>query len=272
MRFEGITAVAGAECSKLSAQIKTRVTLAACAIGPFAFAAAMRVQNSQPEDTLFGRSVKESGFALPLVVLGFAALWVLPALTSIVGGDVFSAEDRYGTWKTLLTRSCARSEVFAGKVAAALGFSLLALGVLAVSSIAAGLLVIGSGPLVGLSGAQLLPSSALTRVMFAWLSVLPPMCAMTAIAILLSVATRNSAAGIGLPVIAALTMQLYGLIDGPEVVRQLLITYAFGAWHGLLAEPPYHRPLAYGTVVSGIYLVLSLVLAYRLLERRDIAG
>ena len=272
MRFKGIAAVAGAECSKLSAQIKTRVTLAACVVGPFAFAAAMRVQNSLPEDTLFGRSVKESGFALPLVVLGFAALWVLPALTSIVGGDVFSAEDRYGTWKTLLTRSCGRSEVFAGKVAVALGFSLLALGVLAISSIAAGLLVIGSGPLVGLSGAQLLPSDALMRVTFAWLSVLPPMFAMTAIAILVSVATRNSAAGIGLPVIAALTMQLYALIDGPEVVRQLLITYGFGAWHGLLAEPPYHRPLVYGTVGSGIYVVLSLALAYRLLERRDIAG
>src|SRR5262249_14446106 len=118
MRLERVAAVAGAEGSKLSAQIKTRVALVACVAGPFAFAVVMRVQNSLPEDTLFGRAVKESGFALPLVVLGFAALWVLPALTSIVGGDVFSSEDRYGTWKTLLTRSCRRSEVFAGKVSA----------------------------------------------------------------------------------------------------------------------------------------------------------
>ena len=272
MRFERIAAVAGMECSKLSAQVKTRVALAACAVGPFAFAAVMRVQNSLPEDTLFGRSVKESGFALSLVVLGFAALWVLPALTSIVGGDVFSAEDRYGTWKTVLTRSCRRSDVFAGKVTAALGFSLLALGVLAVSSLAAGLLVIGSGPLVSLSGSLLPASRALMRITLAWLSVLPPMLAMTALAILLSVATRNSAAGIGLPVIVALTMQLYALIDGPEMVRRLLITSAFGAWHGLLAEPQYHRPLAYGTAVSGIYVVVFLAMAYRILQRRDMAA
>lgn len=272
MRLHTIATVAGVECSKLSAQVKTRVALVASAAGPFVFAAAMRVQTSLPEDTLFGRSVKESGFALSLVVLGFAALWVLPVLTSIVGGDVFSAEDRYGTWKTILTRSCRRSEVFAGKVAAAFGFSLLATAVLAASSVAAGMLVIGSGPLVSLSGALIAPAHALTRVTLAWISVLPPMFGMTAIAVLLSVATRNSAAGIGLPVVVALTMQLYALVDGPEIVRRLLVTSGFTAWHGLLAEPSYHGPLAYSMAVNSVYIVASLAIAYRLLRRRDIAA
>jgi ABC-2 type transport system permease protein len=230
----------------------------------------MREQSSLPEDTLFGRSVKESGFALSLVVLGFAAFWVFPLLSSVVGGDVFSSEDRLGTWKTVLTRSRRRSEVFAGKVAASLGFSILAMTILALSSTSAGLLVIGAGPLVNLSGALLPASSAMTRVALAWLSVLPPMLGMTAFAVLLSVATRNSATGIGLPVVAALIMQLYALIDGPEIVRRLLITSAFGAWHGLLTEPPYRAPVVYSTAVSCAYLVISLAIAYRMLQRRDV--
>src|SRR5262245_42589667 len=122
MTVRGVLAVALVECGKLTAQIKARVVLAVCAIAPFAFAAALRVQSALPEDTLFGRSVKESGFALSLVVLGFAALWVFPVLTSVVGGDIFASEDRYGTWKTVLTRSRSRSEVFLGKVTAAFGF------------------------------------------------------------------------------------------------------------------------------------------------------
>src|SRR5262249_31079372 len=260
------------ECAKLSRQIKVQAALAACAAGPFAFAAAVRVQSSMPEDTLFGRAVKESGFALPLVVLGFAALWVFPVLTSVVGGDLFSAEARFGTWKTVLTRSRSRSEVFAGKVAAALGFSVLAMVVLAASSVAAGVFVIGSGPLIDLSGRLLSPSRALTRVTLAWISVLPPMVGLTSLAVALSGARRNGAAGIGLPVVAALTMQLYALVDGPEFVRRLLITSAFGAWHGLLAEPPFRGPLVYGTAVSGAYAVVSLVIAYRTLQRRDIAA
>jgi ABC-2 type transport system permease protein len=265
-------AVVGVECAKLTAQPKTRIMIAACLACPFAFAAAMVVQSSVPDDTLFGRSVKESGFAAPLVVLGFAAFWVFPALASVVGGDVFSAEDRCGTWTTVLTRSRSRVEVFTGKVATALCFSCLAVTALAMSSVAAGVLVVGSQPLIDLSGTLLPPAHALARIALAWASVLPPVFGFTAVAVLLSVATRSSAAGIGLPVVAGLAMQLYAYVDGPEALRRLLITSAFGAWHGLLTDPPYYRPLVHGTAVSGVYFIVCLAVAYRMLRRRDIVG
>ena len=272
MTIRGCVTVADVEYSKLAAQLKTRVALAGCVVGPFAFAAAMNVQSSVPEDTLFGRSVKESGFAVPLVVLGFAAVWVFPVLTGLVGGDVFSAEDRYGTWKTVLTRSRSRSEVFVGKVVTALGFSLLSVTVLALSSVAAGVLLIGSQPLINLSGVLLAPSHALTRVVLAWTTAVLPTFGLTAVAVLLSIATRSSVAGVGLPVVASLVMQLYAFVDGPEVVRQALITSAFGAWHGVLAEPPYYGPLIHGSMVSVAYVVICLLIAHRWLRQRDFAG
>jgi ABC-2 type transport system permease protein len=100
-----VIAVFAVECFKIVRQLKARAVLAVCIAGPFAFAAVIRLQSSLPEDTLFGRSVKYSGFALPLVVLGFGGLWALPVLSSIVGGDLFSAEDRYGMWTGLLGQS-----------------------------------------------------------------------------------------------------------------------------------------------------------------------
>jgi ABC-2 type transport system permease protein len=268
----GALEVAGVEYMKLRALSRVRILIAACLAGPFAFAVAMRIQNNLPEDTLFGRGVKESGFATPLVVLGFAALWAFPVLASIVGGDLFSAEDRYKTWATILTRSRSRAEVFAGKALTALGFSTIALAVLAAASVAAGVLVIGQQPLVDLSGVLLKPWEALSRVSLAWVSVLPPVLGFTALAVFLSVATRNSAAGIGLPVVAGLLMQLYTFVDGPDLIRRLFITTAFESWHGLLTEHPYYRPLVRGTVVSGIYLTLCLLMAYRLLRERDVTG
>jgi ABC-2 type transport system permease protein len=272
MSGSGLLSVAGVEWAKLVAQMKVRILLAVCVIAPFGFAVAMRVQSSLPVDTLFGRAVKESGLAVSLVVLGFAALWAFPVMTSVVGGDLFSSEDRYGTWKTVLTRSRSRVEVFAGKVLTAIVFSLLAVSALAVSSLAAGALVIGRQPLIDLSGLMIPSGQALVRVALAWASVLPPALGFTALAVLVSVATRSSAAGIGLPVVAGLTMQLLAFIDGPEVLRRLLITSAFGAWHGLLAEPRYYGPLVHGTAVSGAYFVICLTLAYRMLRHRDIGG
>ena len=270
MSVRGVLAVAGVECSKLAAQFKAQAALAVCVASPFVFVAAMRVQTVLPEDTLFGRAVKESGFATPLVVLGFAALWALPVVTSVVGGDLFSAEDRYGTWSTVLTRSRSRAEVFAGKVLTALGFSLFAVVILALSSVAAGVLVIGPQPLINLSGALLEPPQALTRIALAWASVLAPALGFTAVAVLVSVATRSSVAGIGLPVVVGLAMQGFALIDGPDEIRRLLISSAFGAWHGLLADPPFYRPLIYGTTVSAGYFAVCLVFAFQVLRRRDI--
>ena len=198
--IRGVRAVAGVECSKLAAQFKARIVLAACALGPFAFAAAMRVQSSLPTDTLFGRAVKESGFAVSLVVLGFAALWAFPVLTSVVGGDLFSAEDRYGTWSTVLTRSRSRAEVFAGKVLDGDGLLPARRGRAGGEQRGGRNARRRARPLIDLSGALLAPAQALTRVALAWASVLPPAFGFTALAVLLSVATRSSAAGIGLPV------------------------------------------------------------------------
>ena len=268
--MSGVLAVAGVECAKLAAQLKARLVLVVCVAGPFVFAAVMRLQESLPTDTLFGRTVKDSGFAVSLVVLGFAALWAFPVLASIIGGDLFSAEDRYGTWATVLTRSRSRVEVFAGKALTALGFSSLAVIALAASSVVAGALVIGAQPLINLSGLQIPSAAALSQVTLAWLSVLPPALGFTALAVLLSIATRSSVAGVGLPVVAGLTMQLSTLVDGPEAVRRLLMTYAFGAWHGLLTEPPFYRPLIHGTVVSGVYFVVCMAIGYCLMRRRDI--
>src|SRR5262245_4065219 len=270
MSAGGVMAVIGVECAKLGAQIKAQVLLAICVVAPFAFAISMRVQSSLPTDTLFGRAANESGLAAALVVLGFAALWAFPVLTGVVAGDLFSAEDRHGTWAAMLTRSRSRAQVFAGKTLTAITFSLLAITLLAASSVAAGVLLIGYTPLVGLSGIPLQPEQALPRVVFAWASVLPPALGFTALGILLSIATRSSAAGIGIPVVIGMLMQLVAFADGPEAARRLLITYAFGGLHGLLSDPAYYGPTVHGTSVSIIYLIACLMIAHRLLQRREI--
>jgi hypothetical protein len=71
-------------------------------------------------------------------------------------------------------------------------------------------------------------------------------------------------------VLLVLIMELAAYVDGPEWIRRLLITSSFGAWHGLLTETHYYRPLVYGTVVSGVYFTVCVVIACRILLRRDV--
>src|SRR3954452_22926462 len=120
------------ELAKLRAQLALRVLAAACLLGPIAFVVVIQAADVTPTDTLFGRWVQDTGFAAPLVVLGFAGAWGFLVLARVIAGDLFSSEDRYGTWKTLLGRSAGRWEVFVGKMLAATTFAVALLALLAV--------------------------------------------------------------------------------------------------------------------------------------------
>lgn len=259
------------ELVKLAAQVRNQVAFGLCLLAPFLFVAALRAQSSVPADTLFGRWVHDSGFAIPLVVLGFSVQWALPALTSIVAGDIFAAEDRYGTWKTILTRSRTRAQIFAAKTLAAVTYAIAATALLGLSSLAAGVLLVNREPLVGLGGDLLSPGRSAGLVLASWASVLPPVLAFTALGILLSIATRNSAIGIGGPVVVGLAMQLASMsaVYGP--VRDLLLPTPFAAWHGFFVTNPFYGPFGTGLVVCAGYVVVCLGAGYRVLRRRDIA-
>ena len=199
----GVRTVYRWEMIKLAALRRGWVVLAGCLVGPFAFLVLLKMQQQLPQDTLFGRWVRESGYATPLLVLGFAAQWAFPFLTSVVAGDMFSAEDHHGTWKTILTRSRGRGELFAGKVLAAATYAVAAVAVLGLASLTAGVLLIGTQPLVGLSGQLIAPGHAALLVLAAWATTIPPVLGFTAIGLLASAASRHTAVGVLVPVAAS---------------------------------------------------------------------
>lgn len=258
------------ELAKLITQRRTLLAVLACVAGPVVLVVVVSRQSTLPVDTLFGRWVGESGFAVPLLVLGFAGLWALPALTSVVAGDLFAAEDRFGTWTTILTRDRGRRELFAGKTLAAATWTLVVVMVPALASTAAGVAVVGTAPLVGLTGQDIGPGDALPRVLLAWASVLPPALAFAALGILVSVATRNGPAGVGVPVLVGLGSSLVALADLPPLVRVLLPSTPFGAWHGLFTAQSQLTPLWWGTATSVGWTVTLCVAAYAVFVRREI--
>ena len=267
-----MTAALRWELRKLRAQLRAKVVLLAALLGPLPIVVIIHGQSRPPKDSLFGRFATQNGYALSLLVLGFAAQWALPLLTAIVAGDIFASEDQHGTWKTVLTRSTSRSRLFWAKVLVACGFSLLVLAVLAVSTTAAALYVVGHQPLVGLSGQTIPSGDALRLVAASWASAVPPLLGFTSLAVLLSVWSRNPAVGIAAPVVLGLVMQLVGSLGGLDPARQGLLTTPFEAWHGLLAAPRFTGPLTQGLVVCAVWTALALVSAFVLLRRRDITG
>jgi ABC-2 type transport system permease protein len=252
--------------------MRTRATLAFCLVAPILVVLVMKGQQPPPKDTLFGRYIHQSGLAMPLLILGFATQWLLPILTAIVAGDIFASEDRFGTWKTVLTRTASRGQLFVAKTFVALGFAVLAIVIVAASTILSSIVIVGTRPLVGLSG-QLIPSGhAAALVVLAWATSLAPVLGFTCLAIFLSVWTRSPAFGIAAPVVLGLVMQLAGTVNGAESIRPLLLTTPFESWHGLLAEPRFWAPFGWGLFVCAGWCVVCAAAAFQILRRRDITA
>jgi ABC-2 type transport system permease protein len=260
------------EVRKLRAQLRAKAVLLGALVLPVIVVVVIHGQSRPPKDTLFGRFATVNGFALALLILGFAAQWVLPLLTATVAGDIFASEDQHGTWKTVLTRSTSRAQLFWAKTLTAAGFAAIVLVVLAASTIASSVLIVGHQPLTGLSGQTIPATDALRLVAASWATMLPPMLGFTCLAILLSVWSRNPAVGIAAPVVIGMVMQLVGALGGVEAIRPFLLTTPFEAWHGLLADPRFTGPLTDGLLTSAVWCALSLGAAFILLHRRDITG
>ena len=259
------------EIIKLAALVRTRAMLIGSLVAPPVVVAILRSQRP-PADTLFGRLIHQSGYAVPLLLLGFLIQWVFPLLTSLVAGDIFASEDQHGTWKTILTRSVSRAQLFWAKTLAAVTFAVAVFVVLAGSTIGSSLLLVGSQPLTGLSGQLILPGHALLLVVAAWLATLPALIGFTALSILLSVRTRNPALGVVGPVVVGLAMGLLGSVSGIGLLRRALLTTPLESWHGLFTAIPFTGPLVQGVVVSALWTIVCLTLAYSSLRRRDITG
>ncbi|MGW1809862.1 ABC transporter permease [Streptomyces sp. NPDC002078] len=257
------------ELVKLVSQWRIRLLVLACWIAPALFVAAVSQQSTLPSDTLFGRWMLATGWAGPLVMLGFAGTWALPLLTSVVAGDVFASEDRLGTWRHLLVAVRSPRRIFAAKALASLTVILLLVAGLACSSAAGGLVTVGNRPLVGLDGHQLTPSDAAGKVLLAWVCVLAPTLALAAIGLLGSVALGRSPMGLLLPAVVALAMQVAQMLPLPVAVRLALPGYAFISWNGLFTSPAQLGPLLIGIGVSLVWALLATTLAYLLFLRRD---
>lgn len=262
----------GWELRKLAAQKRTYLGLIAALLTPVVFVTALSFQDKLPKDYPFGRFLHETGYSTSLVLLGFVSIWLFPLLVGLVAGDIFASEDHNGTLKTILTRSVDRGEVFAAKAIAAALYALAILTLMATAAVVVGGVKFGFNPLTSLSGEIYSSGHAFWLVLVSWLLIILPVMAFTAIALFFSVATRNSAAGVVIPIIIALGMSLLGALNGVGELRHYLLTTQFEAFHGLFHTPRYNEQVVRALWVSGLWAAVPLAGALFLFRRRDITS
>jgi ABC-2 type transport system permease protein len=260
------------ELRKLRVQKRTYIGLGAALAVPLIFVGALLAGGGGPDDVPLGRYVRETGLAAPLVGLFFGSIWLFPLITALVAGDVVANEDHNGTLKTILTRSVERRQVFAGKALAAATYAFAALALYVIVGLVAGGLAFGFHPVTTLSGTTVGVGRGLVLLGLGSLAYFLPVLAVTAIALLLSTVTRNSAASVVGTLMFSIILQLLGIISALDFLQPYLLSTQFNAWQGLLRDPVDWAPVVRGAWVSACYGLPAVVAAFAVFVRRDVTG
>src|SRR5206468_2241864 len=111
------------------------------------------------------------------------------------------------------------------------------------------------------------------RLVFgAYLVYLIPMLTISAIALLLSTVTRNSAASVVGTLVFTLLESLTTIIPGLGGLKPYILPTLFDEWHGLLRVPTDWAPVGHAAWVCALYAVPASAIAYLVFLRRDVAG
>jgi ABC-2 type transport system permease protein len=269
----GVGTVFRWELFKLRYQKRTYLGLGAAVIVPILFVVAVHFRHTRHGgDFAFSSYLTKSGLAVPLVILLFGAVWLFPLITALVAGDIFASEDHNGTLKTILTRSLERWQIFAGKALAATSYAIAAIALSGTVAVIAGSIQSGFNPLQSLSGTIVSAPKALELVYVSLLVYLIPILTITAIGLLLSTVTRNSAAAVVGTLMVSLLFQLLGILPGLGGLQPYLLSTQFNAWQGLLRTPIDWAPIVRAAWVCAMYGIPALIAAYLVFLRRDVAG
>jgi ABC-2 type transport system permease protein len=174
--------------------------------------------------------------------------------------------------KTIFTRSLERWQIFAGKALAALSYAIVAILLDGTVALIAGSIQSGFNSLQTLSGTIVSAPKGLELMYVGLLVYLIPISTIVCIGLLLSAVTRNSAAAVVGTLMVSLLFQLIGILPGLGGAQPYLLSTQFNAWQGLLRTPIDWSPIIRAAWVCAMYGVPSLVAAFLVFLRRDVAG
>ncbi len=99
-----------------------------------------------------------------------------------------------------------------------------------------------------------------------------PLLTVASIGVLLSTATRNSAAAVVGTIAVPIVLYIVTAIPGLESIHPYLLTEQFQAWQGLMRTPTDWAPIWHSAWVCALYAGPALLAGYLVFLRRDVAG
>jgi len=254
---------------------RTLVALAALAFTPviagISVAIAADAMQSSRRDDIAGIAalVADNGLILPIFVLLLAMPMMLPLCGAMWSADALAGETATGGLRNLLLAPVSRPRLLAVKAFGVATVSLLAVTIMAVTGILAGIVFLGGEGMLTLSGSTMSVPASLGRIALLALLVTVQVWAVAAVALAISSCTDHP-----LIVLAATTggivlFTVLGGIDALSWLHPVLLTDGWLQMADVVRDPLPTDGLVENALRAACYILIGYSLALARLSTRD---
>lgn len=246
--------------------------LAVVAVVPVVIGVPLRLMSGG--DELGGMIAAVAGNSLMLTFVAFSVLVLLmmPITVSVVSGDALAGEAGGGTLRYLLAAPAGRTRLLAVKYVNAVVYAYAVTVVVALSSLATGLVLFPAGDVTLLSGTTVSMTEGLLRTALAVGYVGAGMAALAAVGLAVSAFTEVPIGAIAGTVVLVIACQVVRAIPSLDAIAPYLLPTRFLDFDAVLRSPIDTKVLGEGLLTFGAYIVLSLSIAWARFTGKDITS
>jgi ABC-2 type transport system permease protein len=255
---------------------RTLIALGVLAIAPVIAAigfsiAADSAQTGGGDEVIEGIAalVADNGMILPLFVLVLAMAMMLPMLGSLWSADALAGEAATGGLRNLLLAPVSRARLLAVKAFGVAVLVLLAVTVMSVVGVIAGLTILGGDGMLTMSGTTLEFWPSLGRIALLTLLVTVHVWAVAAVALAVSAATDHPMIVLATTLGGIIVFTILGNIAALDWLHPVLLTDAWQSLADIARDPMPTDGMVNGVLRAACYLVIGYSLALARITTKD---
>jgi ABC-2 type transport system permease protein len=213
--------------------------------------------------------VSNNGMLLPVLVLLLALTMLLPLVGSMWAADAISGEASTGGLRNLLLSPVSRPRLLAVKAFGVATLCLIAVTLMAVVSVLAGMLLLGGDGMLTISGTTLSFFPSLGRIALLAVLVTIQLWAVAAIALAISTCTDHPLVVLAAATGGIIVFSVLGEIATLDWLHPVLITEGWSDLSDVVRDPLPTEALTDGVLRAACYIAIGYSLALARMITRD---
>lgn len=266
------------EWRRQASRRRTQLALGFMVLLPLIILVAFQFDNGGDDDNGGGEFASlielatSGGLNFTLFALFVSAGFLLTVVVALFCGDTIASEASWGSLRYLLAVPVPRARLLAVKLIVALGYSALALVLLAGTALLLGTLRYGWHPLRSTVAADIPAGVGLVRLLAILGYLAVGLLVVAGLAFLLSVSTDAPLGAVGGAVLLFILSSILDQITALGGLRDFLPTHFGDAWLGLLSTPVQSDDIVKGCISAVAYATVFWSLAFYRFTRKDVVS